>query len=261
MIIGSSDKVRQDYAQSMANENSYNFIAIDGPDYKTFSKSYITSSLDGTKTLFYFYDIDKLSLEKCEDLLSLVSHSNHIFIFSLPTYPTSNYILTKNCISKNLGSKANGLSETLKILMTTPDRDSVRLAIADEDPIYLFHILKKNAWHSPETLTFLEEISRMLYKCKKSYITSLLAYGFPMKPYPTFESKKVKNTLVESLKSKIVKEFNTNPDETADIYLLCKSIGMSPVDLTDEEMQLFGFPMSPKEVKKVNSTKTLESFF
>ena len=233
---------------------------VESKDYRSLSKQFLTSNLEGIKTLFYLFDVEKLSFEKCQELIDLTKDSPHIFMFSLPTYP-NNYVLTKNCLSKNLGSKPSELTEALKALMCLEDRDAVRIAIADMDPIYLFHILKKNAWQVPETLDALSKISQNLYKVKKSFITSMLSYSLPVRAFTTgANSKTEKNKMVESIKLKISKTFKYNSDETANLFLLCKSLKIAPVVFSEDEEIYLGIEKKVQEVK-VHKVTPLEAFF
>jgi hypothetical protein len=270
ILYGSSDKARHDYVQSLANENGYNFLTIDFKERELHSRKYITSGLDGRKCVFLFYDSENFGkeykdLDSSTKFLCLLKSSPHIFFFSFPTKADVNVVFKKFCISKDLGStKEATVNDSIKELMTNPDRDAVRFNISMEDPNYLFHILKKQAWQSLDSLKALLEINRFLYKINKGYMTSLLAYSLPKKAYATYSIKKDDNKMVKSIQRKLVDYYKMNPDETADLYQLVVKTHSVPeeVGLTLEEKQFLGVEKTVQAIPTNKPvTKSLESFF
>lgn len=256
VIYGSTDKARQDYAESVSNENDYGFKTIDVKNFELYSRAYVTSGLDNRRTLFFFYDCEKLDVAKATKLLELVKGSNHIFMLSVPTSSDMNYVLQKGCLKKNLGDKMSDLTNALKNLMTVADRDSVRFAIENIDPNLLFHVMKKEAWQSPESLQALLDINRHIYKVKPDYIRSLLAYKLPKRAFNTnFQTKKQDTKLLKGIQVKLSKQYHLNSNETADLYSLIKMTKSDPnIELTKEERQFIGITDEVK-VEPININK------
>lgn len=271
LIYGSNDKARYDYAKDVAHNNLWNFISMDSKNYKNFSKQYISSTLDSTRTVFFLNNIDKLSIKDSIDFLKLIEGSPHVFILASETLPT-NYILKKSCLHKSLGFKLGKISSCLKSLMCETNRDLVRLAIQDRSPkfpIFLFHILKKNAWKSPEVIPSLIKINQNLYKVKPAYIQSLLAFAFPPKKYDTYSAKKEDNKMMKKILAKIRKSFYVSKSKAADLYLLFNRLGSVPekaIVLSDEEKEFLGVGLAGRkeEVQTLEApvkTSSLSEFF
>lgn len=268
IIYGGTDKERQNYAENVAYENKWNFITLDCKDFKLYSRYYITSNMDNTKTLFFIYDCQKMDADKSNEFLQLVKDSNHIYMLSIPISSDINYDLKKNCLTKNLGDKMSDLMLALKNLMTVADRDSVRLAIENIDPNLLFHVMKKEAWQSPESLQALLDINRHIYKVKPDYIRSLLAYRLPKKAFATnFTTKKVENKMQKSIQDKLAKTYHLNGDESADLYQIVLQTHAEPERtghlLTQEEKQFLGIVDKPMQATLTSPKpkQSLESFF
>jgi hypothetical protein len=90
----------------------------------------------------------------------------------------------------------------------------------------------------------------------------MLSYAMPKRAFPTGASpKKEKNKMVESITSKLSKHFKYNADETANLFLLCKSLKLAPVALSAEEELYFGIEKQKVAEPKVPKITPLEAFF
>lgn len=270
LVHGSSDKARYDYAQNVAHENSWNFISLDSKEYKNFSKHFISSTLDSTRTVFFLNYADKLSYENSIDFLQLIKDSPHIIILSAEVLPNVNFILKKSCSQISLGLKLSRLMSCLKTLMTEEDRDLVRLAIKEEDPLFLFHVLKKSAWKAPEVIPSLMRINRNIYKNKPAFILSLLAFAFPKRMFAIGAGKKKndESKMRKKILKKIAKAFHLSSSKVADLYLLFRRLGSVPervIALSDEEKKFLGISafssMLPEKQTLKAPTSSLSEFF
>lgn len=267
LVYGGSDKARFDFGKETAAENLWNFISLEAKNFEAFSKPFISQSLDSSKTLFFLYNAQSLSIKHSIKFLELIKNSNNIFILATPSLSSINYILRKSCLHKSLGLKLNKIDSWLKAIMTIGDRDSVRLILKDADPIFLFHILKKSAWKKPEVLEPMMKINRNLYKVKPAYIKSLLAFAFPPKKYDTHSAKKEDNKMMKKILAKIRKSFHVSKSKAADLYLLFNRLGSVPekaIVLSDEEKEFLGISSEKVEQQTLEApvkTSSLSEFF
>mgnify|MGYP001559085645 CR=1 FL=1 len=244
LVSGLTDKARYDYGLKVAQTNNYIFEAFDAKDFESYSKKFLTSTLGKERILFFIFDADKLSQTQAEQFLKLVADSPHIFLLSAPALSGFAYILQKNCLKTNLGSSQSQLQFALQSLMTVEDRNAVRLAIESVDPLFLFHILKRDCWKVPEALTQMLRISQYVYKSKKTYITSLLALALPKKAFAMTYKKSTNDKIMNSILTSVAKLYKCNSSEAADIYLLIKKMGFAPeeLQLSDEQRNYLGLP-------------------
>ena len=88
----------------------------------------------------------------------------------------------------------------------------------------------------------------------------MLSFSLPKKAFTTGASAKVeKNKMVESIISNISKTFKTNSDGTADLFLLCKNLGLAPFELSEEEKTFMNVKQKVHPAKP--AIKCLEEFF
>ncbi len=222
LILGGPDKSRYDFGLNVAKENNYNFISLDPKEIFPQEKKFFTSSLDDIPTLFFINDVNKLSASECQRLINIIKDSDRKFILSASVYP--NYILTNFCLLKKMDVVENELSTAIKLLAVENDRKIVRSFLKEIDPIYLFNILKMDAYRNPEVLDAMISINRNLYKVKKDYIISLIAYLIPQKMFSMYHKKPQVNPLEMSIRKKIKESYRglTKP-EIADVFLMMKS--------------------------------------
>lgn len=264
IIYGSTDKARQNFAEKMAEENECGFVTVEAKKFELYSRSYITSGLDGKKTLFFFYDVETLTVEQSTKLVSLIKNSGHLFLLSIPFFTDINFVLKKNCVVKNLGNVISDLNLALKNIMTLNNRDAVKVSLDVVEPIFLFHILKKEAWQKPECLTVLMNINQYIYKVKKDYIASMLAYCFPKKAYVTnFRTKKNDLSVMKKIKIKLAKTYKLNPNEAADLYQLILFTKEEPVKalLTQTEKEYMRLYKKLEQKNVVKTKSSLDAYF
>ena len=244
LILGLTDKARYDYGLKVAQTNNYIFEAFDARDFESYSKKFLTSTLSKERVLFFIFDADKLTFTQAEQFLKLIKDSPHIFLLSAPSLSGFAYILQKNCLKTNLGSTRSQLQFALQSLMTVDDRNAVRLAIEGVDPLFLFHILKRDCWKSPESLQAMLRISQYIFKCRKPYLYSLLALAFPKKAFALSYKKPEKNKMMQEITQKLAKTYKCNSSEAADFYLLIKQMRFAPeeLQLSDEQKEFLGLP-------------------
>lgn len=260
MVFGSSEKARYDFACDAAKRNDYIFMDI-GSKFEIYVRDFFISPINSNKILFYIR-AEGISPERLTELLKLCNESPHVFMLSSPSY-----IFRKNALlEKKLGETHNEIFDAIKALMTIEDRDSVRLMLSDVDVLHLFHTLKFGAWHSPESLASLMNISQYIYKARSTYLISLLAYALPKKAFAVNISKKEKNKLQSSILSSFAKAYKRqNSSEIADLYLLCMKTRSVPegVELSEEEQKLFGaLPKAePAQEASPEKSPSLTEFF
>ena len=265
-LFGGSDKARYEHGLKVARDNNYIFEAFDAREFEDYSKKFLTSTLGGNRVLFFILDVDKLTQPQAEQFLKLVKDSPHIFLLSAPSLSGFAYILQKNCLKTNLGSTRSQLQFALQSLMTVDDRNAVRLAIESVDPLFLFHILKKDCWKAPESLTQMLRISQYIFKNRKAYITSLLALAFPKKAFAMTYKKSTNDKIMNSILTSVAKLYKCNSSEAADIYLLIKKMGFAPeeLQLSDEQKEFLGLPPTVGEEQAPEApviTANLEDYF
>lgn len=270
LIIGSTDKARYDHALQVAHQNQFHFIPLNQKEFFSHEKDFFTATLDEALCLFYIEDVDKLTYEESMKFLELIKDSPHRFMFSCQTYP--NYVLQKGCLTTPIGDSTSELTFYLKTLLTEPNRDAVRLALINSDPIHLFHILKKDAWKSPEALQVLLHISQNIFKVHKSYIISLLAFALQNKPFALSRTLKRENKMEKSIISKIAKAIPYyTTSEVGDVYHLLARGTLSAKDvmetgrleLTDEEKAFLGIATAEQsqEAKVFAKAVEISEFF
>ena len=248
-LSGGSDKARYEHGLKVARDNNYIFEAFDAKDFESYSKKFLTSTLGKERILFFIFDADKLNSIQVKYFLELIKDSPHIFLLSAPALSNFAYELQKQCLKTNLGSSQSQLNFALQSLMTVEDRNAVRLAIEGVDPLFLFHILKKDCWKVPETLAQMLRISQYIFKNRRTYIHSLLAFGFPKKTFAMTYKKPTSNKTMSSILASVAKIYHCNSSEAADFYLLLKKMGFAPeeLQLSDEQRNYMGFVPSVGE--------------
>ena len=247
------DKVCFDHALSIAHENNFHFVSLEAKDFSQHEKDFYTASLDEALCLFYLSDADKLSVAQTLQFIEMIKDSPHRFMLSAQSF---NWALKKHCLTIVLSKTENELTTQLKILFNETDRDSVRLALKNADPIHLFHILKFGAWQQSEALEAMLAISRNLYKCHKSFILDMLAFALLPKPFATFHSKTNENPIQKSIKTKLSKMFpHLNSSQIADIFLLARGAKIVPanLDLSDEEKEYLGIADASEEQEQTQA--------
>ena len=241
-----SDKQCSEHALSIAHENNFHFVSLEAKDFSQHEKDFYTASLDEALCLFYLSDADKLSVAQTLQFIEMIKDSPHRFMLSAQS---SNWVFKKHCLTIVLSKTENELTTQLKILFNETDRDSVRLALKNADPIHLFHILKFGAWQQSKALEAMLRINRYIYKSNKTYILSMFAWAISPKPFATFHKKQEEDKLQISIKNKIQKVFKINSSETADVYLLIKNyqIASDKIGLSDEEKAFLGIVDSAEQ--------------
>ncbi len=269
VIYGSSDKARYSFGLKVAQENNYIFEAFEAKEVESYSKHFLTSTFASNKILFFMLEPEKLSYPQVLRFLELIKDSPHIFLLSTANLSKVEYALQKMCLKKSLGTTQNAVTSALQALMTTENRNEVRKTISEVDPLFLFHILKRDCWKAPETLPAMLRISQYIYKSKKSYITSLLAFALPQKTFALSYKKAEGDKMMKSILGEIAKVYNVNSSEAADIYLLIKKAVSLPeeLQLSDEQTKFLGVTPSFGEDKQASIAESpvilanLEDFF
>jgi hypothetical protein len=243
------DKVCFDHALSIAHENNFHFVSLEAKDFSQHEKDFYTASLDEALCLFYLSDADKLSVAQTLQFIEMIKDSPHRFMLSAQSF---NWVFKKHCLTIVLSKTENELTTQLKILFNETDRDAVRLALKNADPIHLFHILKFGAWQQSEALEAMLAISRNLYKCHKSFILDMLAFALLPKPFATFHNKTNENPCQKSIKSKLSKMLPSySSSEIADTFLFLKTFKTSfsspNLQLSDEEKAFLGIVDSAEQ--------------
>ena len=269
ILWGSTDKARYEYGKKVALDNNYIFEPFESKDFESYSKHFLTSTFASNKILFFMLEPEKLSYNQCLRFLELIKDSPHIFLLSTANLSKVEYALQKMCLKKSLGATQNAVTSALQALMTVDDRNAVRLAIKDVDPLFLFYILKRDCWKAPETLPAMLRISRYVFKSRKAYITSLLALAIPKKAFALSYKKAENNKMMKSILEEIVEVYHVNSSEAADIYLLIKKAVSLPeeLQLSDEQTKFLGVTPTFGEDKQASIAESpvilanLEDFF
>lgn len=267
LAYGGSDAVRLSFAKDAAQRNNYNLILLNHKEFEDYSKPFLSSNLESSqaKNIFFIFDVNKWSIKQTERFFKLIKDSPHVFVLSSPTFLGANYILRKSCLKKNLGEERNEITEVLKSIMLEENRDSVRITIENIDPTFLFHILKKGAWRTPEVLNALIRISQKLYKSKPEFITSLLAFALPKRAFALSYKKPEKNKLEQKILRKISKAYKLNSSETAGCYTLISRLKLAPVELRLDDKQKIFLGVKPEEEQMLEAPKietaNLSEFF
>jgi hypothetical protein len=259
LLIGSSDKACYNYALSVAQENSYNFVPIESKEFSDYERQFYASNLEGTLFLFYVRDINKLSQFESNKFFETIYKSPHRFILSGPVETA--WFIKKNCIVNYIDNSKSAFTEHLKTLLTEPNRKLVRESLTNADVIHLFHTIKYGAWQNPQTLEHMMDVGQNLYKVKKDYILSMLAL-LPVKVVALGNKKVSLHPLESSILKKIQKQYpKLRESEFADIYMLqkfCKEAIVS--ELSEDEKAFLGISDLPK-VEQAVFTKSIEEFF
>lgn len=242
LLLG-PEKACYDYSLNVAKQNNWHFIPLESCDYANYEKNFFTSSLDEQLTLFYVSECHALSIDDSMNFLGMIESSPNKFILSSHEMP--NWFLKKSCLLIPLVKNfQNELSIHLQTLFQEKNRDLARISLAHADPIHIFHILKFGAYSNNDVMENMLKIGQNLYKCRKSFILSMLCFALPPIPIRTFHRKSKESPLQKSVKEKLKKLYpKFNESEIADIFINISFLGgLDGMKLSAEEKEFLHLP-------------------